>query len=103
MTTGVEWNLAKVAPETVEHAYLEFMRLFYHDQTVPVNQQTLLEYEIEYRAHYARPDSGVNPWIDHEDKTPEPVRTEEPSIIQETSPSYKSTSFITQPLSRTRL
>ncbi|WP_053959694.1 DEAD/DEAH box helicase family protein [Sulfobacillus thermosulfidooxidans] len=45
LTTGVEWNLL------VEEAYLdnqdpitEFMRLFYADQTIPVNRVTVAEY-----------------------------------------------------------
>lgn len=91
MTTGVEWNLAlnsKVAPETVEEAYQEFMRLFYHAQTFLVNQQTLSEYDIEYREYYARPNTGENPWADMESKTPEPVRLEQASIVRDDSSSY---------------
>lgn len=93
MTGGVEWNLAmnsNIAPDTVEAAYQEFMRLFYHEQTVPVNKQTLMEYEVEYQKYYARP-SAQNPWRGPEERAPEPkAYPEQPLIISEDSPSYTS-------------
>ncbi|QQE80525.1 DEAD/DEAH box helicase family protein [Alicyclobacillus sp. SO9] len=93
LTTGVEWNLAlssKAAPDTVEQAYQEFMRLFYHEQTVPVNQQTMREYEIEYSKYYARPNTGENPWTDPEEKVSDGVQTAGPDMVHETPSAYTS-------------
>lgn len=55
--TGYEWNLAvEDAAEsfTFQQALDQFMRSFYHDYTVPLNEQTLLQYEQEYENHQQR-------------------------------------------------
>jgi DNA or RNA helicases of superfamily II len=48
---GYEWNLAVDAglePFTFQHALEQFFRSFYHEQTVPLNEQFILQYEEEY-------------------------------------------------------
>ncbi|THF84443.1 DEAD/DEAH box helicase family protein [Cohnella fermenti] len=52
MRMGMEWNLAmnaKAEPYTFQVALDKFMQNFYHDSTLPLNENTLLLYEEEYR------------------------------------------------------
>ncbi len=51
LTVGIEWNLH--APHTVdenifENALNEFIHLFYHDFTIPINHETVKAYEEKY-------------------------------------------------------
>ena len=48
LTTGVEWSLQTVDEPTFEHAMDEFTKLFYAEQTIPLNEYTLQAYESNY-------------------------------------------------------
>lgn len=51
LTNGIEWSLSVPTPleePLFEETATEFMRLFYHPQTLPVNLETLLLYEAKY-------------------------------------------------------
>lgn len=51
---GYEWNLAVdagVEPFTFQQALDQFFRSFYHEQTVPLNEHSILIYEKEYNAN----------------------------------------------------
>jgi superfamily II DNA or RNA helicase/HKD family nuclease len=91
LTTGVEWNLAvdsSVAPSTVQESYQEFMRLFYHPQTIPLNAQTLAEYRSEYEAHYKTASHNRNPWTDAESGTHQSDVAEPGDRVREPSEEY---------------
>lgn len=52
MTAGIEWNLSvptAVEAPLFEEAATEFMRLFYHKQTIPLNSETLALYATYYQ------------------------------------------------------
>lgn len=60
LTSGVEWNLRMVRNaenELFENAIDEFIQLFYADQTMQMNKETLKIYEENYREfHNEHPD-----------------------------------------------
>lgn len=48
LTTGIEWSLHTVNAETFEQAIEEFQKVFYAENTVPVNAFTVAEYRSIY-------------------------------------------------------
>ncbi|MBD8068803.1 DEAD/DEAH box helicase family protein [Bacillus sp. PS06] len=70
MTTGVEWNLL-VGESTSKEGYLEaldqFTKLFYHDQTISVNDETIKLYEKEYERYHQKYPNLVNKWTEQEE------------------------------------
>ncbi len=69
LTSGVEWNLiapASVDAEVFDEAVVRFNEHFYAEQTVPLNQETLVEYETLHKAaNLTRPISPV--WSEAEE------------------------------------
>lgn len=69
LTTGVEWSLiapASVDAEVFEEAVMRFTEHFYGEQTVPLNQETLAEYEALHKeANIKQPISPV--WSEAEE------------------------------------
>ncbi len=69
LTTGVEWSLiapASVDAEVFDEAVVRFNEHFYAEQTVPLNQETLVEYETLHKAaNLTRPISPV--WSEAEE------------------------------------
>lgn len=69
LTTGVEWSLiapTSVDAEVFEEAVTRFNENFYSEQTVPLNQETLSEYEgLHKEAYLRRPISSV--WSEAEE------------------------------------
>ncbi|TWT01865.1 DEAD/DEAH box helicase family protein [Planomicrobium sp. CPCC 101079] len=63
LTKGVEWSLiapTSVDAEVFEEAVIQFNKHFYADQTIPLNQETLTEYETLHKeANIKRPISPV--------------------------------------------
>jgi superfamily II DNA or RNA helicase/HKD family nuclease len=52
---GYEWNLAVSAeaePFTFQEALSQFMRSFYHEQTNPLNEESVSQYEEEYLSQH---------------------------------------------------
>lgn len=69
LTVGVEWNLH--APHTVdkdifEKALNEFIHLFYHDFTIPINNETIKAYEESYKKFH-KEHSVKQTWTDAEE------------------------------------
>ncbi|SEM93395.1 DEAD/DEAH box helicase family protein [Lihuaxuella thermophila] len=55
LTSGIEWNLSvskNADPEVFEQAFSEFMAVFHHEQTIPVNLETLADYRREYTEYH---------------------------------------------------
>ena len=68
-TSGVEWNLSV---STTDHddafvaAESQFLRMFYADQTVPVNVETISRYELEYHEYHRQHPNLARTWTDVE-------------------------------------
>ncbi|MCP1135778.1 DEAD/DEAH box helicase family protein [Paenibacillus polysaccharolyticus] len=57
LKTGYEWNLAMNAeaePYTFQSALEKFMQSFYHETTLPVNPDSIAQYEEEYRQYHQK-------------------------------------------------
>lgn len=69
-TTGVEWNLQMdrdFANDTFEQAINEFMKLFYAEETVLINQETVKLYEKEYNKFHAEHADLLTTWTKQEE------------------------------------
>lgn len=72
LTNGVEWNLVvsnRVASETIDQAREEFLRLFYDEQTVPLNEQTLERYREVYEEKREQLPEFVRWWTEDDEKS----------------------------------
>lgn len=70
LTSGIEWNIGlhKCVEETVfAEVMSEFLTLFYAEQTVQVNEETLKEYEKQYDDYHQRHSNLVRQWAQLEE------------------------------------
>ncbi|MFD2370962.1 DEAD/DEAH box helicase family protein [Brevibacillus sp. GCM10020057] len=96
LTDGVEWNLlmeAKTSPITFDEAQLQFLQLFYHEQTVSLNSETLLLYEKAYEDNHRALLPLGRPWTETEEiemTVPATEYMEESSYheVKEAAPAY---------------
>ncbi|UCZ54991.1 DEAD/DEAH box helicase family protein [Bacillus shivajii] len=72
LTNGVEWNLAvsnELAEEAINEAREEFLRLFYHEQTVPLNEETLKNYGQLYNEKRRELPEFARWWTEEDEKS----------------------------------
>ncbi|WP_139490115.1 DEAD/DEAH box helicase family protein [Brevibacillus dissolubilis] len=70
LTYGVEWSLAvqaEAAPATFDEALHLFMEFFYHEQTIPVNPETVRIYQEKYDEHHQRYPQLIRNWTHNEE------------------------------------
>ncbi|EPZ38352.1 HKD family nuclease fused to DNA/RNA helicase of superfamily II [Anoxybacillus ayderensis] len=70
LTNGIEWNIGlhKCVEENVfAEVMSEFLTLFYAEQTVQVNEETLKEYEKQYDDYHQRHSNLVRQWVQLEE------------------------------------
>lgn len=90
---GTEWNLSlaeSVSPETYLDALDQFQKTFLHDQTIPVNKETLEEYQLQYKRYHQKHPDLVRTWTEIEEQemtllTVEPVQEPE-MLVDPTAP-----------------
>ncbi|MCA1318386.1 DEAD/DEAH box helicase family protein [Bacillus tianshenii] len=92
MSKGIEWNvLINDEKEVFEEGTEEFMRLFYHEQTVPLNAESLAEYERNYQEFHGKYGSLAKKWTEQEEvqlMLPSEKNEEQEEFIQETPAPY---------------
>jgi superfamily II DNA or RNA helicase len=94
LKTGTEWNLSlteSVSPQTYLEALDQFQKTFLHDQTIPVNKETLEEYKLQYERYHQNHPNLVRTWTEAEEQemtllTVDPVQ--EPQIIVDPAAPY---------------
>lgn len=94
LKTGTEWNISlteSVSPETYLEALDQFQKTFLHDQTIPVNKETLEEYQLQYERYHPNHTNLVRTWTEAEEQEMtlpmvEPVQ--EPQIIADPAAPY---------------
>lgn len=72
LTTGVEWNLAmqeSAEPSTFQEAMEQFIHIFHHEQTIPVNPETIKTYQRNYEKFHKENTKIVEMWSGLEEKT----------------------------------
>ncbi|MCT2534774.1 DEAD/DEAH box helicase family protein [Aquibacillus koreensis] len=70
LTTGVEWNLVMdkgVQVETFEDAEDRFLKIFYDEQTVPVNEETIKKYASQYEDYHKKNPNLATVWAKQEE------------------------------------
>lgn len=68
MGKGIEWNvLINDEKKIFEEGSEEFMRLFYHEQTIALNAESLLEYEVSYREFHRNHGNLAKVWTEQEE------------------------------------
>jgi len=94
LTSGVEWSV-KVQDHqeasSFEKATEEFMRLFYHDQTIPVNVETIETYKDNYEKYRKTNPLIVKEWTELEETElmiPEVKRANQPVQVSEGAKNY---------------
>ncbi|WP_035019846.1 DEAD/DEAH box helicase family protein [Anoxybacillus flavithermus] len=93
LTSGVEWNIGihKCVEENVFAEVMnEFLTLFYAEQTVQVNAETLQQYEEQYAIYHQRHTNLVRQWtkLEEVELTIPIVMTEETEVIHDEQASY---------------
>ncbi|KYD30071.1 hypothetical protein B4110_2224 [Parageobacillus toebii] len=70
LTEGIEWNIGldKSVDENVfAESMEEFLKLFYADETVQVNEETLKDYEKQYHDYHQRHPNLARTWAEAEE------------------------------------
>ncbi|MDR9793059.1 DEAD/DEAH box helicase family protein [Aeribacillus sp. FSL K6-2848] len=70
LTEGIEWNIGldKTVDENVfAESMEEFLKLFYADETVQVNEETLKDYENQYHDYHQRHPNLARTWAESEE------------------------------------
>lgn len=68
LTTGVEWNISLTEDmEILEVALDQFTKLMYHEQTIPVNKESILAYEKDYEEYHKKHPELVRIWTESEE------------------------------------
>ncbi|GEM03661.1 DNA helicase [Halolactibacillus miurensis] len=87
LTTGVEWNVSieqQGQADVFEEAEESFLQLFYADQTVPINRETIEQYRQRYETYHAKYPGFVDRWHSREAEALMFDETE-PTIVRESS------------------
>ncbi|NNU90502.1 DEAD/DEAH box helicase family protein [Anoxybacillus sp. CHMUD] len=93
LTSGVEWNIGvhKCVEENVFAEVMnEFLTLFYAEQTVQVNAETLQQYEEQYAIYHQRHTNLVRQWtkLEEVELTIPIAMTEKMEVIHDEQASY---------------
>lgn len=94
LTHGVEWNLkmeSEASIDTYEKALDEFLKIFLHEQTVPVNGETILHYEEEYNKYHRENPELIRIWTKSEEielMIPKTETKEGTTVVKEFKESY---------------
>lgn len=68
LTSGIEWNVSiNHEKDLFEKAINQFIELMYHDQTVPVNEITIKNYEKEYDSFHRKYPQFIRTWTEKEE------------------------------------
>jgi len=68
LTSGVEWNVSVSENNTFfENVLEQFTKLMYHEQTIPVNIETIKEYENAYEKYHKKHPNLVRVWTETEE------------------------------------
>ncbi|MDR4947195.1 DEAD/DEAH box helicase family protein [Neobacillus cucumis] len=90
---GVEWNVGvSDAKDIFDESQAQFLKLFYAEQTVPLNKETLAEYKENYNEYHRKNPNLAKKWSELEElELMLPNKMEEPDpagIIKEPNVDY---------------
>ncbi|RXY99853.1 DEAD/DEAH box helicase family protein [Fictibacillus sp. S7] len=86
LTSGVEWNLVvneEINQDIYQEALDAFVKTFHHEQTIPINAETLKDYREAYDRYHNRHPNLLKEWTEaEEEELTLPAQTE-PQVIME--------------------
>ncbi len=93
LVSGVEWNVMVngEVTDTFEYALMEFMELFYHEQTIPLNDETIKLYKQTYHSYHQEHPQLVRTWTETEEMDlmfPVEEKQEQSGTVMEASGVY---------------
>ena len=83
LTTGVEWNLRmsrNASKSTFNRAIEQFIKLFYADETISINKETIRIYDEAYHQFHAKNANLIKTWTEKEE-----IELTLPSVKEEES------------------
>jgi superfamily II DNA or RNA helicase/HKD family nuclease len=93
LNQGIEWNISvSDEREVFDEALNEFLAIFYSDQTVPLNKETLEEYRTNHHEYHRKHPNLVRKWTELEEQElmlpAKKDSSEKPEVVLEPSVSY---------------
>lgn len=70
LTTGVEWNLRmnrQASKSTFDQSVFQFIKLFYADETIEINRESIKQYEKDYHDYHAKNPNIIHTWTKKEE------------------------------------
>lgn len=70
LTSGVEWNVlmsSEISPNMFQEAIEEFYYIFYHENSMTLNNETLVKYEKDYNDFHRKNPNLVHRWTKQEE------------------------------------
>lgn len=97
LTSGIEWNIGlhkSVEKNVFAEVMNEFLTLFYAEQTVQVNEETIKDYEKQYTDYHQRHSNLVRQWAQLEEVElmfpAEMPAAEEAEVVYDPTVSYRA-------------
>lgn len=91
LTSGVEWNVSIYEnPVVFNEAIDQFTKLMYHEQTIPVNEETIKHYQEKYVNYHEEHPNLAKKWSEREEvemMLPS-NETQETMVVIEDTPEY---------------
>lgn len=91
LTTGIEWNISvDEDPVVFNDALEQFTKVMYHEQTIPVNEETIKGYEANYVKYHEKHPNLAKKWSEQEEiemMLPGSEK-EKPMVVAEESSDY---------------
>lgn len=92
LTTGVEWNLRmerQVSKNTFDQAMQQFIQLFYADETIEINQESIKKYDNDYHQFHAKNANLLQTWTEKEEiELTLPTERVQDTTVSEETPTY---------------
>ncbi|NWQ43317.1 DEAD/DEAH box helicase family protein [Bacillus sp. EB106-08-02-XG196] len=93
LNQGIEWNISvSNEKEVFDEALKEFLDIFYSDQTVPLNKETLEEYRTNYDKYHLKHPNLVRKWTELEEQElmlpAKKNSPEKPEVVLEPTATY---------------
>ncbi|MFV2050454.1 DEAD/DEAH box helicase family protein [Metabacillus litoralis] len=68
LTSGIEWNVSiDKDPDVFKEAMDQFTKLMYHEQTIPVNVETIKSYQEKYEKYHEKHPNLAKKWSELEE------------------------------------
>ncbi|MGM9929074.1 MAG: DEAD/DEAH box helicase family protein, partial [Bacillus sp. (in: firmicutes)] len=93
LTKGVEWNVSVKESDIFEDVVEQFLHLYYEEETVTLNEETIKQYQTEYEQFHQKNANLVRVWTEREEvnmmlPSPEGETEQQPGQVIEIGEDY---------------